>query len=325
MKKNLLAVLLAGLFLFAAACTPSSNNNNTTQGGDEGETYTIYLVTMDRMDQHWNSVQEGCLRAAGEIEAASGDKIEFVWDAPQDGKEDGPQVEIINNAVAAEADVILLAAHSADGQLGAITAGDEAGVKFIYVDSPASWQGALQTIKTDNEAAGTQAGEAMLAKLTELEITEGQIGVVSPDAGSESVVARDAGFRKAFEGTSFEILETQYGEGKADLSQNEAEDFITSGVVGLFGANEGSAVGVANAIKESGQSVVGVGFDTSATVLTAIEEDILIGTMAQNPKEMGYLGLKSAYEYLKNGTDPNPKLLDSGATMVTKANLADFK
>ena len=50
-------------------------------------------------------------------------------------------------------------------------------------------------------------------------------------------------FRAAFEGTNFELLETQYGDGDAAKSKDIAANYITQGCVGIFGANEGSTVG----------------------------------------------------------------------------------
>ena len=53
----------------------------------------------------------------------------------------------------------------------------------------------------------------MLKALTDKGITSGKIGIVN--AATASCVARENGFRSAFEGTGFELLETQYGEGGA--------------------------------------------------------------------------------------------------------------
>ncbi len=49
-------------------------------------------------------------------------------------------------------------------------------------------------------------------------------------------------------------METQYGEGDAAKSQTIAENYITQGVVGIFGCNEGSTTGTGNAIKASGKT-----------------------------------------------------------------------
>ena len=51
----------------------------------------------------------------------------------------------------------------------------------------------------------------MLKALTDKGITSGK----NVNAATASCVARENGFRSAFEGTGFELLETQYGEGDA--------------------------------------------------------------------------------------------------------------
>jgi len=302
MKKGLLAIVLVLVLAFTlVAC------------GDSGEVasdkFSIYLITMDRIDGHWATVDEGCKAAVAEIGA---DKIDYKWDGPE-SKDSAGQIECINNAVAAGANVILLAAKSVDDQVEAIKAGDAAGVTFIYVDSPASWDGAIMTIKTDNEAAGRTAGEEMLAALAAAGITEGDIGIVNVDAQTGSVIAREQGFRDAFAGSGFNILETQYCEGDAVKGQAQAEAFITQGVVGIYGTNEGSTIGVGNAIKEAGGDVIGVGFDTGGSVPDLVNEGVLLCTMAQQPYEMGYQGMKAAYAFLADGTLPAKKDVDSGA------------
>lgn len=310
--KRIFAILLVLVMAFSFAACGNGGDGNT--GGDDntgdGEKFTIYLITMDRMDAHWAAVDEGCKAAVAEIGA---DKIDYKWDGPE-SKDDAGQIECINNAVSAGADMILLAAKSADAQVAAIEEASAKGVQFIYVDSPANWDGAIMTIKTDNEAAGKQAGEKMLEKLTADGVTSGDIGIVNVDAQTASTAAREAGFRAAFDGSDFTILETQYCDGLADVAQQKAEAFITQGVVGIYGTNEGSTVGVGNAIKEAGGDVVGVGFDTGGSVPDLVKEGVLLCTMAQEPYQMGYQGMKAAYDYLANGTEPATKDVDSGAT-----------
>ncbi|NBI90970.1 sugar ABC transporter, partial [Lachnospiraceae bacterium] len=69
------------------------------------------------------------------------------------------------------------------------------------------------TFSTDNVAAGTTAGKEMLKALSDAGVTSGDIGIVNVNAATQSTVDREEGFRKAFEGTDFNLLETQYGEG----------------------------------------------------------------------------------------------------------------
>ena len=281
------------------------------------EDYTIYLITMDLEDMHWVSVDEGAQAAVAEAKEAGLD-IRYVWSGPTTGKNDAAQIECINNAYADNADVILLASNGPDTEVATIEEYNNEGVKFVYVDSPANSDVALQTLATDNTAAGQMAGETLLAALTEAGVTEGKIGIVNINAATVSTANRETGFRAAFEGTAFELLEPVYCDGDAARSQEAATNFITDGVVALFGANEGATVGVGNAIAAEGEgcTVLGVGFDKSDAILNLVVDGSLVATTAQNPYNMGYEGIKTAIEYLVNGTEDFEDV-DTGVTMLT--------
>ena len=78
------------------------------------------------------------------------------------------------------------------------------------------------------------------------------------------------------------LYTSQYGEGDAAKSQSIAENYITQGVVGIFGCNEGSTTGAGNAIKAAGNAdIIGVGFDKSDAILNLIDDGYLLCTMAQ--------------------------------------------
>ena len=147
----------------------------------EGETHTVYLITMDLFDAHWVSVDEGCKAAVAEL-AEQGININYVWNAPTQGKDDAAQIECINNAYADNAEVILLASNGPDTQVATLEELHNNGVILIYVDSPANYDGAVQTLATNNKNAGVLAGEQMLAALEEKGITEGTIGIVNVNA-----------------------------------------------------------------------------------------------------------------------------------------------
>jgi ribose transport system substrate-binding protein len=317
MKKSKLAsivlCLVLGTALLLTACSGNNAGAQTAAPAAESGTkpYKVYLITMDLMDQHWVSVDKGCKDAAAEL-----GNIDYVWNAPTNGKDDAAQIECINNAVADGANLILLASNGPDTQVETLKEVTSQGVKIIYVDSPANFD-ALQTLATDNTAAGKTAGEQMIAELKAKGVESGKIGIVNVNAATTSTVLREKGFRAAFEGKGYEILETQYGEGQVDKSQQIATNYITEGCVGIFGTNEGGTVGVGNAIAEAGGKVVGVGFDKSDAVLQHIKNSNLLCTMAQNPYVMGYEGMKSAKVALDGGTIAQ-KSFDTGVSVIDK-------
>ena len=297
MKKLLTLVLSIALVLTLAATAMAAGEQ-------------IALITMDSIDQHWVTLNEGAQKAAAEL----GVTVTFM--APNT-KDDAQQIEQVNNAVAGGYQAIIVAANGPDAISSALKEAASQGVKIVYVDSPANVE-AEATFSTDNKAAGKTAGETMLAKLTEMGVTSGSIGIINVNAATDSCVMREEGFRSAFEGTGFTLLETQYGEGDAAKSQSIAENYITQGVVGIFGCNEGSTTGAGNAIKASGSSeIVGVGFDKSDAILGLIEDGHLLATMAQNPDVMGYEGVKAAVAAL-NGESLGGAVTDTGVSVLTK-------
>ena len=302
MKKTLAILLvLAMMVAMLAGC-----------GGTKpaaSESYKIALITMDRVDQHWVTLDEGAMKAAKEL------GVEVVNMSPN-AKDDAQQIEQINNAVSSGCNAIVVAANGPDSVSSALKEAAAAGVKIIYVDSPANVE-AEATFSTNNKAAGKTAGETMIAELEAKGITEGAVGIVNVNAATDSTVQREAGFREAFEGKAYTLLETQYGEGDAAKSQTIAENYITQGVVGIFGCNEGSTNGAGNAVKAAAGNVIVVGFDKSDAILGLIEDGFILATMAQNPDVMGYEGVKAAVAAL-NGEALGGAVTDTGVSVLTK-------
>ena len=305
MKRKLLATLLA------TTMATSLMVGATAFAADD---ISVILITMDSTDQHWVSVDGGAQKAAEEL------GVTYQWMAP-DKKDDAQQIERVNNAIAAGADAIMIAANGPDAVTAALKEAQAEGIKIVYVDSPANLE-AEATFSTDNEAAGKTAGEEMLKALEAEGITEGKIGIVNVNASTDSALKREAGFRSAFEGTDFELLETQYGEGDAAKSQDIADNYITEGVVGIFGTNEGSTVGVGNAIKGNGGGIIGVGFDKSDAILSLIKDGSIVCAMAQTPDVMGYEGLKAAVAAVKGEEIPE-KNVDTGVSVLNAESLAE--
>ena len=130
----------------AAASTTTEQASTATDAG----TTLIALITMDSLDQHWVTLNEGAQKAAAEL----GVTVQFM--APNT-KDDAQQIECVNNAVSAGAQAIIVAANGPDAISSALREASDAGVKLIYVDSPANVS-AEATFSTDNNAAGKTAG-----------------------------------------------------------------------------------------------------------------------------------------------------------------------
>lgn len=310
MKKKIFAALICASMIGCLAATPVLADETVKADGD----YKIAVITMDSVDQHWVSLKEGA------EEEAKADDVTVDFMAP-DVKDDAKQIECINNAVAGGYDALMVAANSEDAVSGALQEAIDAGMKLVYVDSPANVE-AEATFSTDNKSAGKTAGEEMIKALEDKGVKDGSIGIVNINNSTNTAIQREAGFREAFEGTDYELLETQFCEGDAAKAQTIAENYITEGVVGIYGTNEGASTGVGNAIKASGSDeIIGVGFDKSDTLKGLIEDGYLVCTMAQNPDQMGKLGVQACIKAL-NGEDLGGEVTDTGVSVLTKESLA---
>lgn len=309
MNRKLVAVLMSAAMVAGMSAVAYADETVTPN-----EAYDLAVITMDSIDQHWVSLIGG---AQAEADA---DGVTLTVMSPEK-KDDALQIEAVNNAVAKGVDGIIIAANSEDAISGALNEAKDAGIKIVYVDSPANVE-AEATFSTDNNAAGHTAGEQLIQALADAGVTEGDIGIVNVNNSTNTAIQREMGFRDAFEGTKFNLLETQYCEGDAAKAQTIAENYLTQGVVGLYGTNEGASTGVGNAIKANeGTEVIGVGFDKSDTLQGLITDGYLYCTMAQNPDVMGKLGVQACIKAL-NGEDLGGEVTDTGVSVLTAEALA---
>ena len=106
----------------AAATTTEQAAAATDTGTTAGSDTLIALITMDSLDQHWVTLNEGAQKAAAEL----GVTVQFM--APNT-KDDAQQIECVNNAVSAGAQAIIVAANGPDAISSALREASDAGVK----------------------------------------------------------------------------------------------------------------------------------------------------------------------------------------------------
>ncbi|MCD8215113.1 MAG: substrate-binding domain-containing protein [Clostridiales bacterium] len=339
MKKKLLALTLSMAMVFTMAACGSSSDTDTAADTDteaaaetdeaaeasgEGISAKVALITMDQMDVHWTRLEAAAEERVAELNA-EGNNIEMTWLAPET-KDNAQQIQKIETAIADGSEYIIIACNDATSCNNALQEALDAGIKIIYVDSPASLEGSA-TFATDNYAGGVQAGEYLLDVLTEAGVTEGTIGIVDAQAGVDSCQNRYDGFASVFEGTDFTLGERQYSDGDNSKAQELANTLIVNGVVALYGTNDGATNGAAAAVADaasSGSTVYCVGWDKSDSNIAHVEGGELLAFMAQNPDVMGIDAI-DAVVALASGEDLGGEVVDTGVSTVTIDNVADFK
>lgn len=198
------------------------------------------------------------------------------------------------------------------------------GVKVVLMDNDIpGWNGRTALATTNNYNAGKIAGEYLKTVLKNgdtLGILEGVPGVPSLDD-------RVKGMLDGLKGVEVEIVGKGATNCTEELGISVAEDLLTKHpeLKAIFAACGPPAAGAAQAIKNAGipgDKIVLAGFDFCCGEAEALEAGIEDATVAQFPAKMAELGVDSLVKAIRG--EKVESLIDSGAALVTKDNMANF-
>ena len=154
---------------------------------------------------------------------------------------------------------------------------------------------------------------------------EGEVGVIVHDQTSRTGIDRRDGFvnRMKEKHARVNIVDIQYGGGDQLKSTDLAKAIMQAhpNLKGFFGANEGSIIGVLNAVKElnkQGKLVV-IGYDSGKQQTDAIRSGVEAGAITQDPIGIGYKCVDSAAKAIKG--ESLPKSIDTGFYWYDKTNV----
>ena len=288
---------------------------------DDSVKVSRYIAVICKGSQHefWKTVEQGAMDAGEEL----GIKVSF--EAPEDESQIDAQIAMFEKAIEKKADAIVLAPLDVEQLNPSIEKAHRAGIPVLTLDSEVSSSLREATIGTDNESAGAIAAR----NAVQLMGGEGQIAVVSHVEGSQTATERNNGFINEINAQNpkgkMEVVGVQYCGGDSKVAKQQTLDFIRSypDLKCVFASNEGSALGVAEAVSSLGREddLIVMGFDSSDDEIAYLESGAIDGMMVQNPYNMGYLGVRNINKVLDDKSIEDK--FDTGATYVTRDNLQD--
>jgi simple sugar transport system substrate-binding protein len=199
------------------------------------------------------------------------------------------------------------------------------GIKVVLMDNNIpDWEGRTALATTDNYNAGKIAGEYLKSVLEDgdtLGILEGVPGVPSLDD-------RVNGMLEGLAGVDVNIVGKGATNCTEELGINVAEDLLTANpdLKAIYAACGPPAAGAARAIQNAGianDAMVLVGFDFCCGEEEALEAGTEDATVAQFPSKMAELGVDALVKAIRG--EEVDSLIDSGAALVTKDNMAEFQ
>ena len=302
------AVAAAAIALTAAACGGSSEE----AGGDD-QPY-VAIVSKGFQHQFWQAVKQGAEQEA----AKQGVRISF--EGPASESEVEAQVNMLQNALGRQPDVLGFAALDSRAAAPLLQQARTSNIPVIAFDSGVDSDIPLTTAATDNKAAAAEAAKHMAEALG----GTGKVALVVHDQTSKSGADRRDGFMEwmAANAPGIQVLEPQYGGGDQAKSADITKAIIAANpdLKGIYGANEGSAIGVVRGVQESGvQGLTIVGFDSGAGQLEAIRNGVMLGAITQDPIGMGRALVDAAVKALHG--EQLPKVIDTGFYWYDKTNI----
>jgi ribose transport system substrate-binding protein len=275
----------------------------------------IPLISKGFSHQFWQAVKLGSEQAAEEF------NVEVTFEGPDNEGQVDRQIDMLAAALAKKPAAIGFAAVDSQASIPMLKKIDKAGVPLIAFDSGVDSEIPVTTATTDNVAAAALAAD----KMAEAIGGAGKVAVISHDQTSRTGIDRVEGFvnQIAAKYPDIEVVSVQYGGGDHLISTEITKSILTANpdLKGMFGANEGSAIGVVNGVKEAKADIVIIGFDSGAAQKEAVRSGLMAGAITQNPVGIGYETVKAAVATI-NG-ESVPKIIDTGFYYYDKNNMDD--
>ena len=203
-------------------------------------------------------------------------------------------------------------------------------VPIIGIDSGADSKAFTSFLTTDNVQGGRIAADGLAAAIKAATgKEEGEVAIITSLPGVGSLDQRREGFldqmKTKYPGITVTV--DRFADGQATTGLNMMTDLITANpnIVGVFASNLIMAQGVGQAIAENklGDKIKVIGFDSDEKTVGFLKEGVLAGLVVQDPYRMGYDGVKTALAVSKG--EKVETFVDTGANLVTQANMADPK
>lgn len=277
----------------------------------------IPLVSKGFQHQFWQAVK------AGAEQAAKDNNVTVSFEGPETEAMVDKQIDMLSAALAKKPKAIGFAALDSQAAIPLLKKAQAAGIPVIAFDSGVKSDIPATTATTDNKSAAALAADKLAALIGD----EGDVAVVAHDQTSSTGTDRRDGFLEQMKAKhpKVKIVTVQYGGGDHLKSTEVTKSILQANpkLKGIFGTNEGSAIGVVNAAREMKRKIVIVGFDSGKQQKAAVASGEMAGAITQNPVGIGYKTVEAAVKALKG--EKLPKVIDTGFYWYDKTNIADPK
>ena len=283
---------------------------------------TIAVIVKDTTSLYWQTVLAGARKAGQDF------GVEIAELGAQSESDADGQIALLENAVSSNpAAVVIAPAHSV--ALGRQL--DEAAkrAKVVAIDSTADSKALISVLATDNTQAGRIAADILAERIQKTYAdAEGDVALITPLPDLAALDQRAKGFREqiAAKYGALDIVVEKVADGDATTGRDVMLDIIASypELRGVFVSNPLMAKGAAEALvvhktNKTGDKINLVVFGSDDRLVKFLKDGTIAALIVQDPNRVGYDGVKIALAASKG--EQVPASVDTGATVITKANM----
>ena len=311
---RLAAVAAAATALTLTAC--GGGQTAAGGGGGSGEQPYIAIVSKGFQHQFWQAVKKGAEEKAKEL------GVKMTFDGPASETEVDAQLQMLQAAIERGPDAIGYAALDPEACVPLLDQAKTSKIPVVEFDAGCNSEVPVTICKTDSKTAGALAAEHM----AELIGKKGKVAIVGHSQINSTGVERRDGFVEKMKSDypDIQIVDIQYGDGDHIKSADIAKAMLAShsDLAGLYGTNEGSAIGIVNAVNELGLQpgkLTVVGFDSGQAQIDAIKSGVMAGAITQDPMGIGRCTIDSAVKAVKG--ESMDDVQDTGSFWYDKSNV----
>ena len=194
--------------------------------------------------------------------------------------------------------VLLINPTDSAAVANAVAMANRSNLPVITLDRGAEKGKVVSHIASDNVAGGKMAGDFIAEKLGK----QAKVIELEGIAGTSAARERGAGFKQAIEAHQLQLLAAQPADFDRTKGLNVMENLLAAQpqVQAVFAQNDEMALGALRALQAAGkENVLVVGFDGTEDGIKAVQRGKLAATIAQQPDQIGSIGVETADKVLK--------------------------
>ena len=264
----------------------------------------------------WAAVEQGAKDKAAEL------GVDLVVLSPPQESDVQSQINQVEDQLAKGIDALAIAPTDPNALAPIVDQAKAQGVGVVFVDTKGSNEG-VTFIGTNNEEGAKLAADFICKNIepgSDVAILQ---GIITQSTGQ----ARAEGAKAGLEGCGLNVVAEQPADWDTAMAQSVMENILTGNpnIKAVFASNDNMALGAVEALKSAGKlaDVMVVGFDANPNAAESILAGEMTASVAQNPSNMGALGVENALK-VKAGETIEPNI-DTGTVLVTKDNAAEYQ